>query len=400
MIHARSGGGLRPIRQLISLGLVFALLFLVSCQAVATAHALSLYGSYGSDLARNIAGNYPVRVAGTSAETQTADLIFREFETLGYVPERQTFSLPDGASSSNIIVRIPGSGFVANESRITELDYSIYGNKARPEDGLFTRQVIVGARYDTDPAASAGADGVSDNASGIGALLTLAQELKRARVGYDVILVAFGGGFANEAGSSFFVNSLNAEDRAITDTFYEFRSLVGGAKLYANAGLSSLYPNKKYILRQPLYEVATIALSEEVLGRSGVALYQNQSTFLIPNPLAGETAPGADYGTIPENVVFREISSTRSDYRAFDRIGIACVLFESSDFNAKSYDELKENPDPNYASTNYLVRGTDFDSIASFDQLAEADLIQQRINVSAFLVLRAIENGVLGSDSP
>ncbi len=388
------------VKHFVSLLLVFAFGLLVSCSGTSTAHELSLYGSYGSEIALRIASDYPKRVAGSSQENQTASLIQAAFEDLGYVPDVQTVSLPDGGSSRNIVVRIPGTGFVAREDRLDELEYDIYDNRAKAEDGLFTRQVIVGARYDTDPATSEASDGISDNASGIGALLTLARELKKTRVGYDVILVALGAGFQGEAGANTFLRSLSSEDLAITDTFYEFRSLVGGAKLYANAGLSSLYPNKKYLLRQPLYEVATIALSESVLGRSGVALYQNQATFLIPNPLAGETPPASDYGTVPDQVVFREISSTLSDYRVFDRAGIACVLLESSDFNARAFDELHENADPNYASTNYQVRGTDFDSIASFAQLAEDDLIESRINVSAFLVFKAIENGVLGSETP
>ncbi|NLF21063.1 MAG: M28 family peptidase [Clostridiaceae bacterium] len=395
MNQKRSTGSGLILRQLSCFALIFALLVLVSCSDTRTVSELSRYGTYGSDFAERLASTYPARAAGTASEAASAGLIRQEFEKMGYVPEVRSFTLPEGGRSANIVVRIPGSGFVARSENIENLDYEIYNRRAKAEYGLFGRQVIVGARYDTDPAAPEDADGISDNASGVGALLTLAQQLKRHSVGYDIVLIAFGGSFSDLAGARSYVDAMDRAEKERTDCFYEFRSLYSGGKLYANAGWSSLYPDYKYSLRQPLYEIADIALRESTASRAGETLFQNQATFLIPNPLAEEPLPSG-FKAPPEQVVFREISATVSDYRAFDSALIPCVLMESFEFSAASFDELKENVDPNYASTNYRVRGTGFDNSESLKSFSDDELLTTRINVSAFLVFKAIENGVLG----
>ena len=60
-------------------------------------------------------------------------------------------------------------------------------------------------------------------------------------------------------------------------------------------------------------------------------------------------------------------------------------------------DDISENRNPNFSSTNYLVRGTDFDNIETLGNYSEEDLLQNRINASAFMVLKSIETGVIGS---
>lgn len=369
---------------------------LTGCRSSHSVHLLSRFGSYGEDVALQIASTYPRRPAGSEAERAVGDLIYDEFEKLGFVPEVQEVPLGEGGTSRNIIVRIPGSGFTANPDEVELYDYDVYAYRAKPEDGLFRRQVIVGARYDSDPEAEEDSDGISDNASGIGALLQLARHLKREQVGFDVILAAFGAGFDSQAGARTFADSMSEHDVQITNCFYEFRSLYAGGKLYANAGWSSTYPGKKYVLRQPIYGLSDIALNQPIYTLLGESLYQNQSTYMIDNPIAGETAEGL---TAPDKIVFREISRFASDYRPFDRKMIPCVILESYDYSADSYDELKENVDPNFASSNYRVRGTAFDKIAVLDRLSTRDLLQNRINLASFLVFKAIEGGVLGGEN-
>lgn len=359
---------------------------------------LARFGSYGADRADDIAKAYPSRPAGSEAERQTGDYIIDQFRELGYVPEIQDISLGEAGSSRNIIVRIPGAGFTANPDEVEAYDYDVYAYRAKPEDGLFRRQVVIGARYDSDPKAPEGSDGISDNASGVGALLQLARWLKRITVGYDVVLVALGAGFDGSKGAYTFVSSMSDRDKQITDCFYEFRSLYGGGKLYANAGWSSIYPGKKYVMRQPAYEIADISLNEPIDTICDQALYQNQSTYKIPNPLAGETPPQGLQAP-PKEIVFREISRFASDYRAFDKQMIPCVIFESYDYSADSYDTLKENVDPNFASTHYVVRGTEFDNVETLKKFSDKDLLMNRINAASYLVYCAVKSGVLGGNN-
>ncbi len=383
----------KKAKGLLSLSLALLLIPLVSCGSKRSVHLLSRFGSYGANAALKIAASWPRREAGSEAEKQTGDYIYNEFKKIGFVPETQTVPLGGGKSSRNIIVRIPGFGFTANPDVIEQYDYDVYKYRAKAEDGLFRRQVIVGARYDSDPLAEEGADGISDNASGVGALLQLARHLKREQMGFDVILVAFGGGFSGSAGAKTYVGSMSERDIQITNCFYEFRSLYAGEKLYANAGWSSTYPGQKYILRQPAYEIADIALGEPLYTIAGETLYQNQSTYKISNPLLDENERE---GYAAPEIVFREISRFPSDYRAFDRFMIPCVFFESYDYSADNYADLKENVDPNFASSEYRIRGTAFDNISVLKEYSDANTLEHRINTAAFLVYRAIEEGVMG----
>ncbi len=373
------------------------IMFLSSCRSNTVPEILK-YDDYGKKIALNIAENYPKRSAGSESEAAVAELIRKEFETLGYDVESQAVELESGNNSQNLIVKIPGKGFIASKGVDAEMDFSIYERRAKEEYGLFRRKVIVAARYDSNPDAPEENDGISDNASGIGALLTLAKELKEYTMGYDIELVALGGGFANNAGSRKLLADKSAEEIKNIDAFYEFRSLYGGDKLYAHSGWSSTYPNQKYKLRQPAYQLAETAFNESVSYYTGIILYQNQISLQIDNMLLNSEAPEG-FGKAPEKIVFREMSKNESDYREFDKLGVPVVYLESYNYSGESMDDIVENRNPNFASTNYLVRGTEFDNIETLGNYSEEDLLQSRINASAFMVLKSIETGVIGSNT-
>ncbi len=380
-----------------SLLMLFVMAFLAACSSNAVPELMQ-YGTYGADVATHIARTYPRRVAGQDAERQTAQYIKEQFTDLGYSFEEQTVNLSSGGTSSNIIVRIPGKGFVANESSDENLNYEVYDRRAKSADGLFNRSVIVAARYDSDPNSPEGNQALSDNASGVGALLTLARQLKEYTMGYDITLIALGGGYDNYAGSRAFAATLNETQIQEIDTFFEFRSLYSGDKLYASSGWSSTYPNQKYRLRQPMYELADVAQNESVNSYTGVSLYQNQLSFMIPNILFEQTPPSG-MGAPAETVMLREISTTLSDYRVFDQLGVPTVLFESYNFTGDSMEEVSETVDPNFASTNYGIRSTAFDNIETLAQYNDDTELEDRINASAFIVLKGIATGVIGSDT-
>lgn len=399
-LRMNSKNGLKNSNKIyrgLALTMIFIILFitLASC-STARVHELAEYDDYGANIAQDIARNYPIRVAGSEAETATANYIKGEFAELGYRYEEQMVSLSNGSSTNNIIVNIPGKGFVASESSDEDLDYEVYDRRARPEEGLFHRQVIVAARYDTDPNAAEGNQGASDNASGVGALLTLAKSLKEYSMGYDIVLIALGGGWDNYAGARAYASTMTEDDIWATDVFYEFRSLYSGDRLYSSAGWSSTYPNQKYRLRQTMYELADLAIDNNVYAYTGEALYQNQSSLPIPNPLLEEAAP-AGMASARETVVFKEISSTNSDYRVFDQLGIPIVLMESYNFQGESLDDFVESVDPNYSSTGNMVRSTAFDNLDSLREFKDADLLENRINAAAYIVLKGIESGVIGA---
>ena len=139
-----------------------------------------------------------------------------------------------------------------------------------------------------------------------------------------------------------------------------------------------------------------IASRENVYSLTGEAIYQNQSGISIENPLFGQEAP-AGMGATSETFIYREVTTTESDYRAFDKLAIPCVFIESFNYDIRKNEGFNENRDPKFAANDFMVRGTEQDNtIELYDVFASKEL-KYRVNSSAFLVLKAIENGVLGA---
>ena len=154
--------------------LVFSFIFFViplcSCSGDGDEVALQAdYGTYGADIAREFASLYPYRRAYSAEEAQAGEYIRSKFEELGYEVSKQDFTNLYGGTSANYIVNISGRGFFSLDD---------YGN---PQE--VRRTIVIGAHYDdafsadqVDPSYSY--DGISDNASGIGCLLTIAEQIK------------------------------------------------------------------------------------------------------------------------------------------------------------------------------------------------------------------------------
>ncbi len=106
------------------------------------------------------------RREGGAGERAAAAYIEEQFRAAGYMPVRQTFPLPGGRTSQNVIATLRGS------------------LGAHAEDALF-----IGAHYDSRTDACPGAD---DNASGVGVLLETARVLRGEGLPFSVRFVAFG----------------------------------------------------------------------------------------------------------------------------------------------------------------------------------------------------------------
>jgi alkaline phosphatase isozyme conversion protein len=393
------------------------------------------YGVYGSRFALSLARQYPNRSPGSEQEKLAGDLIIRTLSDTGYEPVVTTFFFTDETeelrSSRNIIVKIPGSGFVRTDEA---------GNSE-----TFRRQVIVGAHYDTffsaeDVAAykltveptpaptprptgaadpdDAGVtpavtdetvkeptlieyDGIHNNASGIGALITLARALKSVSMGYDVVIVAFGAGEAGQAGARAFADKMTDAEIAMTDAMYCIDSIYAGDKIYAHAGQNSVrgYYRKSYEMRRKLYEVTDVFYEFELYTNNNYMLYTNQGNFDVS--VDGISTP----------VLYREWTMTASDYLPFDALDIPIVFFESYDYDGKKLEDLKESKNPAFTSTSGAIRRTTFDSTAYLNMIMNqqrravqiitgqtqkqtVDHLTKRINNTAFVILEAIRKGV------
>lgn len=325
------------------------------------------FGSYGADAALALAAKYPYRSPGSSQETAAAQWIAAAFKDLGYKPEVVPFSFTDTAGakrqSSNVIVKIEGSGF-----RVTD---------AQNQTRTVSRQVIVGAHYDVsvtkeeaDAAKTttstkktnsltgvaeptlADFDGIHDNASGVGTLLTIASELKSQQPGYDVILIAFGAGEAGQAGAKAYAAGLDKTTVTETDAMYNIEAIYAGDKVYAHAGQNSVLANnqKIYEKRRKLYEVTDVFYEYELNTNNKFNLNTNQSSLEVPWP------------DDANQVLYREWTLTESDHTPFDKLDIPIVYFESFDYNASKLKNMKESQNPAFTSTKGAIRHTRYDS--------------------------------------
>lgn len=372
----------RCFRRLLSLLLVAGILLLVACDDTRGQAARPAdYGPEAAEFAVRLSETHPRREAGSAGEAAAADMIVEEFTRLGYAPERQNFTLSGGAASQNISIRIPGNGFTYVA---TGEDGALLNEENREFLGQdLNRRVYVTASYNTpnlDEETSAGTqfNGISDNSSGLAALLMLAKQLKHYSLGYDVIIVALGGFNDNYAGARALYESLTEQELAETDCFYEIRNIYAGTKLYAHSGWSSLLPGQKYEMRRRAYAMTDVAIEHGLIDTIGADLYLNQAGFYVDSPLDDS------------RVIYREFTLTPSNYRVFDAASIPIVYFEAYDYDGRDLDNLSETRSPDFAETGGRVAGTRFDNTAYLSSVLGEDHLEQRVNMMAFVIAEGL----------
>ena len=360
------------------------------------------YGPYGADIARELASQYPNRTAYSADEAAAGSYIADKMKELGYEPIVQSFTGSSGLVSNNYIVKIEGSGF--------------YVEDANGNYNLEKRIAIIGAHYDTamvyspepveteegeEPVEIEGPvysyDGISDNASGIGCLLTaLSQAEKYTEMGYDVYYVAFGAGTDDYAGAYAFYQSLSDEERSQIEVMYCIDSIYAGDKVYASAGYNSLISGKKYAMRRKLYQTYDVCYANTLYTNYKFDIYYNESG--IKTDLDGDGVTD----------IYNEVSANKSDYVVFDEAGIPIVFFDSYDYNFKTMEEMKDTKNLNLQDFGGQIKGTPADSTGLLDSVIRkddidededgipdksGDVLQIRINAISFVILETLNKG-------
>jgi Zn-dependent M28 family amino/carboxypeptidase len=151
---------------------------------------------------------FGVRKAGTPQEAQGAAWVARRLRELGYQPQSESFALPNGATSQNVFVVVPGT-----------------------EGG----RLIFGAHIDS----KSPSPGANDDASGVGILLEIARLLKLKAPGPTVEIVFFGAEEISDgnpdhhhAGSRYRASMLGADERAATRGMLSVDMASFGTKAY------------------------------------------------------------------------------------------------------------------------------------------------------------------------
>ena len=391
------------------------------------------YGSYGSDIAREIASRFPDRRAYSAGEKETGKYIEEKIKELGYTPEVQSFN-GSGGSSSNYIVRVEGTGFFCpREDGTFELEHRVavigthYDASLLPEfidededeeedeeyeDDEYDEDDEDDEDYDEDedeeydedeesdeekPDVKYVFDGISDNASGTACILTALMAFKEYKnVGYDVWFVFFGAGTDEFSGAEAFYQSLSREEKDSIDVMYNVDSLYAGDKVYASSGYKSIISTRRYEMRRKLYQAYDVCFSNTLYTNYGFDLYYNES---------GVKTDLDDDGVAD---IFKEMPKTVSDFSVFDGRMIPIVYFESYEYNFTSLNQMKETKNLSLQDFGGNIRRTPADCSYFLDSVlveddydrngdgeidCTGDRLQIRINCVAFIIVESLLKG-------
>lgn len=377
------------------------------------------YGSFGSDIAREIADKYPDRRPYSSGESRTGAYIEEKIKELGYEPEVQSFQ-GSGGSSNNYIVKVAGTGFyVARDDGTFELEHRVavigthydaallpeyaeeetYDEEEEYEDDEYEEDEDEDEDYEPEETAPEKYvfDGISDNASGTACILTALMAYKDYKnVGYDVWFVFFGAGTDDFAGAEAFYQSLSSEEKDSIDVMYDVDSLYSGDKIYASSGYKSLVSDRKYELRRKLYQAYDVCFSNTLYTNYGFDLYYNESGIKT------------DINEDGTNDLFKEIPINISDFSVFDERMIPVVYFESYEYNFTSMNQMRETKNLSLQDYGGNVRRTPADCSYFLDSVlieddydrngdgeidCTGDRLQIRINCVAFIIVESLLKG-------
>jgi alkaline phosphatase isozyme conversion protein len=252
------------------------------------------------------------RPAGTPQEAEAARYIQTVFQEQGYNVQLQPFSFEkedDGGKTSLRAVS----------------DFSQDVIAVKP--GLSTREIIVGAHYDSVDVGR----GADDNASGVGVMLEVAELIQGAPTPYTVRFVTFGTEETGLKGSSYYVEHMSTLELQNTVAMVNLDSLIAGDITYAYGST-----NPKGDLRDWIMEKA-LSHGFEMQTQSGKNL------------------------DLPDGT-----PCDCSDYAPFEHAGIPFVYFEATNWNLGKQDGYTQ------VDLKYGVQGeiwhTKFDNLDYIEQ--------------------------------
>ncbi|WP_313376068.1 aminopeptidase [Pantoea sp. CTOTU50773] len=191
-------------------------------------------GHFAEQQLRHIATYFPGRMSGSPAELMTADYLQQQFTELGYKSNTRQFN-----TSYNWIER-------KGETRPRKVSAtSVIAARA----GAVPQEILIVTHLDTwTPLSRHEADnnlgglrlqGVDDNASGLGVMLELAQQLSKTPLHYGVRFVALSAGEAGLQGMDDYLSRMSAQEKKNTLLVIDLNSLIVGDHLYFNSGANT-----------------------------------------------------------------------------------------------------------------------------------------------------------------
>ncbi len=169
-----------------------------------------VYGQIALNHIKALSETIGPRQAGTSNEVKAAQYIEAALQSLGYQTSQQPFPFTGS------------DGTTQNSANVMAV-----------KTGQSSKEIIVGAHYDSVPVGK----GADDNASGVAVMLEAAEMVKDRQTPYTIRFVAFGAEEAGLFGSGYYVQQMGAAEIQNTTGLINLDSLIAGdtPNVYGNA---------------------------------------------------------------------------------------------------------------------------------------------------------------------
>lgn len=245
--------------------------------APATEHGSRAY-DHVVHLSENLSGD---RVSGTEYELEAANYIKDQFESYNYETKLVPFTF-EGTSGDQKGKTIDSQNIIA------------------VKEGTSGKEIILGAHY--DQVIRGDSHGASDNASGVGGMLEVAERLKDIQTEHTIVFVAFGSEEVGLKGSKAFVN-MNEFDAGNVLGMINLDTILAGDYAYVYSGT-----NGKGLIRD-----------------KALSISENLDLDLVTQE--GEVE-GHKYGE----------TGDWSDHAPFNELGIPVAYFESTSWKIRDED--------------------------------------------------------------
>lgn len=209
-----------------------ALAALLSCGISLPVSASSpVPGQFAEQQLRHIATWFPGRMAGSPAELLTADYLQQQFVAMGYKSDKRDFKTKAAWRGNDGKTRwrnLTATSVIAARSGEVPQEILVIAHLDtwRPLSEEETQKDIGGLRL----------QGADDNASGLGVMLELAQQLSHQPLHYGVRFVALSAHQDDLHGMEAYIARMKADDRKNTLLVIDLDSLIVGDRLYFNSG--------------------------------------------------------------------------------------------------------------------------------------------------------------------
>ncbi|MFZ1873587.1 MAG: aminopeptidase [Chania sp.] len=210
----------------------------------------AVLGQFSAKQIRYIATHFPGRMAGSQAELLAAEYLKQQFASMGYSSNTRSFN---------------AQYLYAKNDTSEDWNKIIVTSVIAAKKGTQAKQIIIMAHFDTytphndsevgNNLGGPTLQGVDDNASGVGVMLELAQQMKDIPTTYQLRFLATSGEELKSLGAKNYLRRMTQAERDNTLLVINLDNLITGDQLYFHSGRNT-EPEVAKITRDRALEIA------------------------------------------------------------------------------------------------------------------------------------------------